>query len=72
MAQIRKRGRESYLLSVYLGKDAKGKRRYYSETFRGTEKEAQYRMSELEVKYRRPSGPRVAAMTVGEYLGGGL
>ncbi|MEW6541806.1 MAG: site-specific integrase [Bacillota bacterium] len=25
-------------------------------------------MSELEVKHRRPSGPRVAAMTMGEYL----
>jgi integrase len=68
VAQIRKRGRESYLISVYLGKDAKGKRRYYSETFRGTEKEARYRMSELEVKHRRPSGPKTAAMAMGEYL----
>jgi integrase len=68
MAQIRKRGRESYLISIYLGKDARGKRRYYTETFRGTEKEARYRMAELEVKHRRPSGPKTAAMTMGEYL----
>lgn len=68
MAQIRQRGRNSYLIAIYLGRDGKGRRRWYRETFRGTAKEAEYRAAELEVKYRRPSGPRVAAMTMGEYL----
>ena len=68
MAYIRKRGRNSYLIAVYLGRDSKGKRRWHYETFYGTEKQAEHRKAELEVKYRRPSGPRTAAMTMGEYL----
>lgn len=68
MAQVRQRGRNSYLIAIYLGRDARGKRRWHRETFRGTEKEAQHRAAELEVKHRKSRiGPH-GAMTVGEYL----
>jgi integrase len=69
MACIRRRGVNTYEIYVYLGRDAEGKRKYYRETFHGTRGEAQRRAAELEVKYRpKVSGPRRAAMTLGEYL----
>ncbi|HEX8397676.1 MAG TPA: site-specific integrase [Pyrinomonadaceae bacterium] len=38
--QLIKRGDDTWLVRVYLGEDANGKRKYHNETFKGTKKEA--------------------------------
>lgn len=69
MAHIRKRGPNSYEIRVYLGRDNQGKKKYLTETFRGTKGQAQRRAAELEVLHRpRVAGPVRAAVTLGEYL----
>ena len=39
--QIVARGEKTFLIRVFLGRDANGKRRYHNHTFRGTKKDAQ-------------------------------
>ncbi|MBO8128045.1 MAG: site-specific integrase [Peptococcaceae bacterium] len=68
MAQVRRRGKNKYTISVYLGRDAQGKRRYHYETFYGTLTQARHRAAELEVQLKRKTGPRNAAMKLSEYL----
>lgn len=68
MAQIRRRGPNRYLISLYLGRDAQGKRKYHNEYFHGTKTEAQQRAAELHLALKRRRGPASLAMTVGEYL----
>ncbi len=67
MAQIRRRGPNRYLITVYVGRDAQGKKVFENETFYGTLPEARQRAAELEAG-KRKRGPRKLAMTVGEYL----
>ena len=38
--QLIKRGDDVWLIRVYLGEDANGKRKYHNETFKGSAKEA--------------------------------
>lgn len=68
MAQVKRRGVNKYQISVYLGRDENGKRIIHYETFLGTRPQAQRRSAELEVEMKRRTGPKAAAMTVGEYL----
>ncbi len=67
MAQIRRRGPNRYLITVYVGRDAQGKKVFENETFYGTLPEARQRAAELEIG-KRKKGPRKLAGTVGEYL----
>lgn len=67
MAQIRRRGPNRYLIAVYIGRDAQGKKIFKNETFYGSLSQARARAAELEVAKRR-HGPKQAARTVGEYL----
>ncbi len=67
MAQIQRRGPNRYLITIYLGRDAQGKRILENETFYGSLSEARLRAAELEV-VKRKRGPRKLARTVGEYL----
>lgn len=51
---IQTRGRKTHLIKVSLGYDkGTGKRLYYTETLKGTKKEARLRASELELQHRR-------------------
>lgn len=68
MAEIRRRGPNRYLIVVYLGRGTDGKRIRKCETFYGTRYQAELRGAELEVRYKRPGGPRGAAMTLEQYL----
>ncbi len=38
--QILKRGERNFIVRVFLGRDANGKRDYYNETVRGSKKDA--------------------------------
>lgn len=68
MTEIRRRGPNRYLIVIYLGRDADGKRIRKSETFYGTRHQAELRGAELEVRYKRPAGPRASAMRLEQYL----
>lgn len=68
MAQIRRRGPNRYLISLYIGRDAEGKRKYHNEYFHGTKTEAQQRSAELHLTLKRKRGPAALAMTVADYL----
>ncbi|MEP6901922.1 MAG: integrase [Actinomycetota bacterium] len=39
--QINKRSEKTWTVRIFLGRDAKGKRRYFNKTIHGTKKEAQ-------------------------------
>ncbi|MBP7330897.1 MAG: site-specific integrase [Firmicutes bacterium] len=68
MAQIRRRGPNNYTIIIYLGRKENGKKDCYSETFYGERREANMRAAELELQFKRRSGPKKAAMTLGNYL----
>lgn len=68
LAQVKRRSPNTYTISVYLGRDENGKRKYHYETFYGKLTDAKLRASELETKLKRRNGPKAAAMTLGEYL----
>lgn len=67
MAQLRRKGPNKYLISVYLGRDASGKRTYYREVFNGKLTEARQRAAELEANLKKRVGP-ARSMTLGQYL----
>lgn len=67
MAQIRRRGPNRYLITLYVGRDAQGNKIFKNETFYGSPSEAKKRAAELEVG-KRKKGPRKLAMIVREYL----
>jgi len=68
LAQVRRRGPNNYTISVYLGRGPGGKRQYHHETFHGTRSQAKIYAAELEVRLKRRTGPKAAAMNLGEYL----
>jgi integrase len=45
--QLIRRGERTFLLRIYMGRDANGKRDYFNETVRGTKKEAQALLNKL-------------------------
>jgi integrase len=63
-----KRGKSSWLLSVYQGLDADGKRRYYRETFKGTERAADNRLAELVTQENNNDLVEPSKLTFGAYL----
>lgn len=40
LGQIINRGKDTFLLRVYIGRDSQGRRHYYSETVKGSLKDA--------------------------------
>jgi integrase len=68
MAQIRRRGPNSYTIGIYLGRGPDGKRKVHYETFQGTRAQAKIYAAELEVRLKRRAGPKAAAMNLAEYL----
>lgn len=53
MAQIRKRATDVYQISIFVGRDEEGKRKFNYETFYGSKAEAKARAAELEVELQR-------------------
>ena len=45
--QIIKRGERNFIVRIYLGRDANGKRNYMNQTVRGTKKDAQAVLTKL-------------------------
>ena len=68
MAQLKRKGPNKYLISVYLGRDANGKKIYHYEAFNGTLSQARLRAAELEAQLKKRAGPAKLSMTVGQYL----
>ncbi|WP_041458806.1 hypothetical protein [Ammonifex degensii] len=52
---VRRRGKDSWQLIVYLGKDENGKKLYRSQTVRGTRQDAERALAELLVRAHRGS-----------------
>lgn len=66
--QIVPRGKRTFLVRVYLGRDANGKRDYFSQTVRGSKKDAQTVLNKL--LHDKDMGALVepARMSLDEYL----
>lgn len=65
---IEKRGEMSYRIRIYLGTDENGKQKYYTETVRGTEDEAEARLAELIVQYYHHKLPKDRNMKVTDFI----
>ena len=65
---VKRRGVNRYEISVYLWRGENGKRMFHYETFYGNKTQAKQREAELKVGMKRRTGPKAAAMTVGEYF----
>jgi integrase len=66
--QIVPRGKRTFLVRVYLGRDANGKREYHSQTVRGSKKDAQSVLNKL--LHDKDMGTLIepARMSLDEYL----
>lgn len=66
---MEQRSKHSYTLRVYLGRDpTTGKKRYMTETVRGTKRQAQRRLAEIISEINRGLLTRPSRMTLREYL----
>jgi len=66
---IKKRGKDSWLIRIYLGRKVDGKEKYYCETFYAPLKSmAQARERELKQRLSRV-GPKTEVQTLGDWLG---
>lgn len=67
--QIIKRGTDTWLVRVFLGRDpATGKRRYLNETVKGTKKEAQQRLTRILREQDTGTFVEPSKLTVNDYL----
>lgn len=66
MASIRKRGDNSYQISIFLGRDKTGKQDVHRETFYGTKTQAKKYADKLESQMKEKVGPKNKIMTIGE------
>jgi len=65
---VKKRGKDSWLIRIYLGRGVDGKEKYYCETFHAPLKSmAVAREQELKRQLQR-LGPKTGANTLGEWL----
>lgn len=66
--QIIKRGERNFLVRVYLGRDAEGKRKYENRTVRGTKKDAQAMLTRLLLAKDTGQVVEDPRKTLNEYL----
>jgi integrase len=66
--QLIERGRDRYLIRVYLGRDETGKRRYLNRTVHGKKKEAQQELTRLLREKDEGRALRPSRETLGQYL----
>lgn len=65
---LRKRGRESWQASVYLGRDDSGKKRYLRRTVRGSRRDAEAELARLVVEVSEGRHVAAAPIPFGELL----
>src|SRR5215472_15794517 len=66
--QIIKRGDNTWLVRVFTGRDANGKRRYINKTIKGKKKDAQDYLSETVTKISTGTFIEPVKLTLKEYL----
>jgi integrase len=66
--QIIKRGKDTFLLRVYIGRDSQGHRHYYSETVKGSLKDAKKRLTEKLGEKDAGKLIKTSRITLNEYL----
>lgn len=67
-AQIIERGKDVYLIRVFLGRDSNGKRHFHNETFRGKKRAAEDRARELYAKHKTGEPLKLANDTLNAFL----
>lgn len=65
---IQQRGKTSWRIKAYVGRDAAGVRRYVERTVRGTRREAERELSRLLVEVDEGRHAAAAPVTFGELL----
>ncbi len=66
---VRKKGKHSWLIEIYLGRDEEGKRNYYRETFHAPIKSLVVeRENELKKQLKRSAGPKREITNLGQYF----
>jgi len=65
---IRPRGKKSYQIRIFLGRDKEGKQLFYTETVRGKKSVAEMRRAELLVQHGKGDLSQVIRITVSDYL----
>jgi integrase len=65
---IKERGKDTYLVRIYLGLDAQGKRRYLNKTIKGKKKDAQAYINKTLTEINTGSFVEPSRLTVNEYL----
>ena len=66
--QIIRRGDRKFLIRIYLGLDANGKRKYHNQTIHGTKKEAQQALTDLLLKQDKGQLAGPVVTTLNAYL----
>ncbi len=66
--QIIKRGDKNWLVRIFMGRDAKGTRRYFNKTIHGTKKDAEKYLTAKQREKDLGVFVEPAAMSVNEYL----
>ncbi|MGH9944473.1 MAG: site-specific integrase, partial [Pyrinomonadaceae bacterium] len=66
--QIIKRGRQTWLVRIFTGRDAKGKRRYFNKTIHGTKKEADKYLSATLTAISTGTFVEASPLTLSAYL----
>jgi integrase len=66
--QIIQRGKDTFLVRVYIGRDAQGRRHYFSETVKGSLKDAKKRLTEKIGEKDAGKLIKASRTTLNEYL----
>lgn len=66
--QIIKRGDDTWLVRIFMGRDAQGKRRYMNKTIKGKKKDAETYLSKTATAISTGTFVEASALTVGDYL----
>jgi integrase len=66
--QIIKRGEDTWLVRIFMGRDAQGNRRYMNKTIKGKKKDAETYLSKTVTSISTGTFVEPSALTVGDYL----
>jgi integrase len=65
---IKERGKDTYLVRIYLGLDVQGKRRYLNKTIKGKRKDAQAYLNKTLTEINTGTFVEPSRLTINEYL----
>jgi integrase len=66
--QIIKRGEDTWIVRIFTGRDAQGKRRYLNKTIKGKKKDAETYLSKIVTSISTGTFVEPSALSVGDYL----